>query len=363
MIAMNTAARSMSTLLVVILLFGAARGDGATKKVPTQPEIDKAVDAAVKFLLEKQEGDGSFGKDIGRTSLALYALSHSGLTEKDKPVAAAVRWILTHMGSPGTYEASLAVMALATVDRAKYAKPIRRLAKLIQAGQLENGQWSYKLRTGRSSGDNSNTQFAILALWYARGAGAKLDRKTFERTLKFFSDSQNEDGGWGYSAKERKKSYGSMTAAGLAALVIGRAGAERRALKEKALREHSKVRLASAWLTKNFRPDRNPNAKFKLGGKKKRKEITDTFWRYYWLWSLERAASLAGMKKLGERDWYGEGARFLLDQQRDDGSWVGSSNAVHTTCFALLFLKRAMRRAVATEPVVEKGTTTPGGKK
>jgi len=369
MIPMNTRGRSLSTLLTLVAICLSTAGDARETKDekkphPTRTEIDSAIARGVKSLLGDQGNDGSWGRDIGRTGLAVYALSHSGKTEKDAPVAKGVRWILTHLASPGTYEASLTVMALATVDREKYAKPIGRLAKLIQSGQVKNGQWSYKLKASRSGGDNSNTQFAILALWHARSAGAVLEPKVLRRTLEFFRDSQNEDGGWGYSDKERKKSYGSMTSAGLAALVIAGGGLAKKQLKDPALREDPHVKKAAAWLAKNFVPDKNPGARFRLGGRNaKRKEITETFWRYYRLWGLERAATLAGIEKMGERDWYKEGARFLLDSQRDDGSWVGSSNAVQTTCFALLFLRRATRRAVTTEPPVPAGTTTPSPKK
>ena len=61
----------------------------------------------------------------------------------------------------------------------------------------------------------------------------------------------------------------------------------------------------------------------------------------YTLYGLERACVLEGVRRLGGRDWYREGALWLLQVQREDGSFPGH---LHDTCFALLFLKRASFR-------------------
>ncbi len=77
--------------------------------------------------------------------------------------------------------------------------------------------------------------------------------------------------------------------------------------------------------------------------------ITGSFWRFYWLWSLERASTLAGVGVFGERSWYAEGATELLAIQKDDGHWVGAESPMLATSFAILFLSRSTRRVVATE--------------
>jgi hypothetical protein len=69
---------------------------------------------------------------------------------------------------------------------------------------------------------------------------------------------------------------------------------------------------------------------------------------------------------MAELDWYGEGARFLVGAQAEDGSWSGKATGLQggdrdlaeaalrpvDTCFALLFLKRG----TAT---VRRGGVTP----
>jgi hypothetical protein len=83
---------------------------------------------------------------------------------------------------------------------------------------------------------------------------------------------------------------------------------------------------ALAWLAANWSVDENPHK-----GKS---------WLYYFLYGLERVGALMQREYIGEHPWYVEGARFLTDAQRDDGSWSQDSEQADT-CFALLFLKRA----------------------
>jgi len=60
-------------------------------------------------------------------------------------------------------------------------------------------------------------------------------------------------------------------------------------------------------------------------------------WHIYYLYGLERAGMLYGTDLIGTRDWYDEGAEWLIEHQADNGSWRN----VADTCFAILFLKRA----------------------
>jgi len=360
---MDVSTRSLFTLLVLAVLCGPAGGEdeNPSGKRPSQSEIDAAIEKGVEWLKREQDRSGSFDRDPGPTGLALYALAHSGVPDDDPSVERALRWLVTHLRKPSTYNVSLTIMALATLDREGHAKRIRRLAeRLLVMGQCESGQWSYRLRTGRSHGDNSNTQLAVLGLWYARQAGARIEKSVWKRCHGFFVESQNEDGGWGYSAKERKKSYGSMVATGLAALLVCRSGMDGLRLEDDRVRKDPATKKAVAWLAENLALDENPGARFKLGGgRNPRKEITESYWRHYWLWSLERAATIAGAEKLGGRDWYAEGAAWLLETQKEDGSWANPEKPLFATCFALLFLSRSTRRAVATEAPGVGGVTTP----
>ncbi len=62
----------------------------------------------------------------------------------------------------------------------------------------------------------------------------------------------------------------------------------------------------------------------------------------YYLWSLERVCVALGLRTLEDFDWYGHGARILLDRQEDDGGWSHDRwGRLPNTCLALLFLRKA----------------------
>jgi len=70
---------------------------------------------------------------------------------------------------------------------------------------------------------------------------------------------------------------------------------------------------------------------------------------------MERAGDLYGTETFVNREWYVEGANWLIANQKPDGMWWSGShleNQVVATCFAILFL----RRATAPLPKIATGT-------
>ena len=150
---------------------------------------------------------------------------------------------------------------------------------------------------------------------------------------------------------------GSMTTAGIAALAIcndallkpERWGGYTDDLERKARRS---VQDGFAWLDKNWAVDKNPPAGAPA-------------WHYYYLYGLERACAFAGRDAVGPHDWYVEGAKYLLGQQKADGRWstgsLGSDGQIGAsdlcdTAWALLFLKKATKPTVPMPaPVVTGG--------
>ncbi len=127
--------------------------------------------------------------------------------------------------------------------------------------------------------------------------------------------------GWGYQKGEPR---GSMTVGGVGALCI------LDYMQNKDWRQDKNVLDGLQWIAKNFSVKENPN----LGEK----------WHYYYLYGLERAGMLFGTETIGSHKWYKEGSEYLIAAQDNDGKW---NNPVDT-CFAILFLKRATRKLIAT---------------
>jgi hypothetical protein len=206
--------------------------------------------------------------------------------------------------------------------------------------------------TGES--DNSNTQFAVLALWVAKKYDVPLER-TLALIVKRFQKGQNEDGSWGYLANkhevvgfherlpggkrvERTVKNPTMTCAGLLGLAVGMGLSNEVNIKgggkvpRRRAADDPKVKAGLDLLGEFIGEFNKPWQKVSL---------TDL----YFMWSVERVAVIYNLPQIGGRNWYAWGAEMLVGNQTKDGNWQNGhypdSTPVIDTCFALLFLKKA----------------------
>lgn len=335
-------------------------GAGAAETRPAQAVVDAAVERGVAWLRDEQKRDGSFGQGPGETALVLLALRHSGVAAGDRACLRAAQALERSLPDGTVYGAALGVLALLAQDVGLHRAKVVELVDDLVRAQCENGQWTYAYRAtaAKPSGDNSNTQFAVLALAVARAQDVDVPAAPFERVARFLRATQNEDGGFGYSDKERSRSYASMTAGGAMCLALAASVAAGERAGGDAARADPHARRALDWLAERFDPEANTDAARAFGGRKGRRN--DGFWRHYWLWSVERAAATAAFDRLGEHDWYGAGCRTLLARQQDDGQWRDPERALVATCFALLFFRRSTRQAI-TPRDRPAPAITPGG--
>jgi len=183
--------------------------------------------------------------------------------------------------------------------------------------------------------DNSNSQFAALALWVARRHGVPTDRALRLNELRFYN-TQYADGKWGYYADSDnsadQKTLG-MTGAGLISIALGRATVPQLDLP-KNLANDIKVRRGLIALSSFV------SAGLPIPSQNQEAESGKVF---YALWCLERVGVLYNLQMIGGKDWYTWGAQYLVEKQSGGGIWRGAyeNNCCADTCFALLFLKRA----------------------
>jgi hypothetical protein len=245
-----------------------------------QKRVQKAIDRGVAYLKRTQLPTGSWikGQEVrqggrylgfryptGFAGLAGLALIESGVPADDLGVQAAARFIRqsgAHLFR--TYDLALAVLFLDRLGDARDRPLIRCLALRLVAGQNNWGGWTYDcpvlgtveeknleralrkktradlpkqlsaplprgpgLVASSDTADNSNTQFALMALWAARRHDLPLEYPLGLCAQRFRSSATPM--GWDYHwqpVARRPDGYGSMTCVGLLGLAVGTAAAE-----------------------------------------------------------------------------------------------------------------------------------------
>lgn len=214
--------------------------------------------------------------------------------------------------------------------RADDLLPILRQVPAVKFQGMKRGQ----IPLGPAAGaDNSNTQFAILALWTARRHDIVSDQALIN-AHQYFLATQNNDGGWGYMAQQPTRD--SMINVGLLGMALGH-GVQPDMIDAKKVkpalqdpRIQAGLQLLSRYIGQPV-PDLD--------------KVNLQMRNLYFLWCVERVAVLYDLDTIGGKDWYSWGAQILVRNQRPDGEWQDGNfhnvGAPGNTCFALLFLRRS----------------------
>jgi len=260
----------------------------------------------------------------GATALVLTTLLHAGVPESDKAVADGIDYLLHHTPEDWnqwkeSYHFAAAVLALtATGNKEKYLTRVTFATNRILSMQ-KHGGWGYG-----GFPDMAHMHYVLLALYAAQKWEIQIPKEALQQAADWAKSTQREDGGWGYGDTSidspwAVSSYGSMTTTALIVLkVCGIPTAD------------PQFQKGLEWLKRHYTITSNPGA---------------YDWGYYYLLALQRAMTIPPEQALiDERNWYEEGAAYLLSQQQPDGSWKGSEQeaALMATPFAILFLKKAI---------------------
>lgn len=351
--------RLTAPILSVVLLVLNVSGQPAAAADLDPEQVRTAIDRGVEFLKRQQGPDGSWPDRPGFpgavTALCTLALLQSGMPVEDPVIQRALTYLRHPSLKPErTYAVALQTMALAAAEPQKDLPLLRRNVKWLEENQIREGRrgaWSYP----GVGGDNSNSQFAMLALHEAERVGVKVGRRVWTTAYDYWIQSQNRDGSWGYF--EGQPGTGSMTSAGITSVIIAsgqlhRGDAEVLGGHVQCCRpqeDNTAVQRGLQWLANHWSTTSNPPG--------------DKTWLFYYWYALERVGRMTNNRFVGQHDWYREIAQELVSgryRDRLSGYWKGDSgsesNPVIATSFALLFLTKG-RRPVA----IAKLKHEPGG--
>jgi uncharacterized protein DUF4159 len=335
------------TLVTIVSISGTLRAEISAEAVSA------AIARGVKHLENRQSTNGTWPDYTstfpgGTTALCTLALLESGETEEKNPkLRAALGWLRSRT-LDRTYTVALQTMVLCKASSDRDRLLIKRNVEWLERSQVregsESGGWAYPAALPGHLADNSNSQFALLALDAAARVGVKVRESTWLLARDYWATGQDKNGSWGYYRRTKGAGTGSMTCAGVSSMKIVTdqiARGDSRVRGERIIccgggrsEGTEQIERGIDWLAKHFSLSTNPGT-------------TSGEWRLYYLYGLERVGRLTSIRFIGDHDWYREGAERLVRRTIAGANyWSGRGNEKNdliSTSFALLFLSKGRR--------------------
>ncbi|MFY7891683.1 MAG: DUF4159 domain-containing protein [Pirellula sp.] len=341
--------RWLCTCIVSIVTIWSSPNWAMAQGSVSPADVQQAIEDLLQYFRRtqnRQAKDGPVGawqghqdQKTGLTSLVVLALLSAGRKPNDTEVARAMDYIRSEPPMQ-VYEASLQIMAMCLAEPGRDRALIERNVEwLIQAQQADGG-WAY--RQDRGASDESNTQFAVLALWEASRIGIEIPQPVIQKGRTYWLNKMSPAGTWGYRGDP--KPLGSMTCAGIASMLIledasatqdARAQGNQIQCCTQGAAEAYDLEKSLRWLADNFSVTQNPGS---------------AAWYMYYMYGLERVGRLSGQRFIGQHDWYREGCDAIVGPKNSRlmGVTQGSAGieSAAARAMALLFLSKGKRQVV-----------------
>ncbi|GAB5403624.1 MAG: hypothetical protein Aurels2KO_18550 [Aureliella sp.] len=357
---------------------------------PSHPKVQKLVDAGVAFLKQSQGARG--GYSAGSNALIAYALykatGDDELVQVKRGIADSKR-LAASLATGGrhdekvVYEVGMAAVLLATIDMASYQPELLQIREWLLEVQKPHGGFGY---LEKPTGDTSQVQYAMLAMWTMQQAGMEIPTDSVEACIDYLKATMDPTGGWGYQGVigngrlvPQEKVSKSLGTAGAGALIIG---GDMLSLfgARKTPRDESEG-VPSAFVRTDLRTEARKKRSVSLSRSDVEQPLTlarryqntskfaGAYWYYYWRYSQERYESFVEIVE-GRQEkspaWYNRGVEELAKFQDASGGWgkVGKRDFYSedvSTAFAVLFLIRSTQKAIGKldEGVVRGGYGLP----
>ena len=187
--------------LVVWCLAGLLEGARAQNYTPEHPKVQAMLDLGASYL--NKVGDPSNNYDGGTTALIAYTLlkvtGNPDLPKVKVGVTVAQQMIRNlrsgRHGETVVYGISVAAILLAEADPVAYRADLETVLSWLVSVQKSHGGFGYLEKT---TGDTSQVQYAVLALWTLHKTGLDVPSQTVEGAIRYLIATRDPAGGWGY---------------------------------------------------------------------------------------------------------------------------------------------------------------------
>ena len=332
--------RIIAAVLLVAFASAPARAQQKPPRQVLDTDVDRAIEEAKRYLWGQQLPTGFFRyywNNVprgGGTALALLALMEVGESHQQKNMIKSLD-ALAGLKTTNTYVVATRTMVFSRVigkgsKNELYKTCLANDLKFLtnQAGRW--GAWDYD--SADRDGDNSVSQFALLALWEATRGKQRIPEVILRSVERTWLKRQRRDGGWTYAAlpETSTPSTMTMTSAGIASLYI---------CQDMLIRDcrpyYNQKHADRAWdlLAGQLKAD--------LAKHDARKRIYPEYWtRGYLFFCVQRIGMTTGRKFIGDMDWFAIAAEKLCEPNPRGRSYYGKWGTVVRASFELLFLSR-----------------------
>ena len=347
----------MNRLLASLAVVGVLANSAPAQDKGVVARARPAVDRGVSYL----KGHATQLKDAGEAGISALAMIKAEVPKNDPDFLATVARFAVTFGKDGTYqpetkggpdiyEAAVVCLALVNLEPIDYKPQIDLVAQYIMGKQMASGGWDYSNRT---QGDESMTQYALLALWEAESAGILVRPEVWDHAARYYLSVQSGGGSWTYhrDAPNQGETI-SMTAAGVGSLLIcqeqlarhrkgqdlanplmipitidGQPAESRYKVQTSVAEINGGIAKGMAWLVGHFAVNTDPQ----IGQSP-----------YYALYGVERLAALdVKNKRMEATRWYDKGVDYAMSTQKGTGAWHAQHEDLPNTCWTILFATRA----------------------